>query len=228
MIPIKKLEEKSKVIRDLIVEVAYKNQSSHVGSCLSCVEILVYLYYYKMKPEDIFILSKGHAALALYAVLHEKGLITKDELYNYPEKLGGHVPYIPEKGLYAATGSLGHGCNIALGYAIANSDINVYCLVGDGEAQEGSFYESKKITESQSNNLYFIIDHNGLSGFQITHEVDVYRDGHDFDCIKSNTGSDINVLMTIKGKGLGRFEDKLDSHYWSITKEDYEEYKQNK
>lgn len=223
------LQEKADDIRDIVVDVAYQNGSSHVGSCLSCIEILVYLYYYKMRQDDIFILSKGHAALALYAILFDIGLITMEELYDYPHRLGGHVPYKPKKGLMAATGSLGHGIGMAIGYAIANPQKRVYCLCGDGEAQEGSFYETINVVYNLGlSNIHIMIDQNGWAGFQAVDTVcgETVPDGHDMANLDKylSKGAVIMSVRTAKGKGIPRMEDTLESHYLNISKEDYDRY----
>ena len=217
------LGKKAKQIRDLIIDVAWKNQSHHVGSNLSCVEILTYLKYSLMEPGDLFILSKGHAALAWYAILHDTGVITKDELYDYQKVFGEHMPYLPERDMPFATGSLGHGVAAAVGFALANPKRKVYVLCGDGETEEGSFYEALGLKrELDLTNMTVIVDNNGFQGFKESPRRTVSYDGHSFPAIESAFESNPEVIWfdTIKGKGVSEFENKLGSHYWTITKED--------
>lgn len=230
---LEKLEElinKASEIRSKIIDIAYRHQSGHVGSCLSCVEIMTYLYYHKMKDGDIFILSKGHAALTQYCILNDLGLISNQEIQDYPTKLGIHPELDRKRGIYASTGSLGHGLGIAMGYALANPDINVYVLCGDGETNEGSFHEVLQLKQELNiENLVIIVDCNGLKGFGPNVWPDSKYDGHSFHdidiAIAGGRTEPMTPLRTTKGRGLGRFENELGSHYFHITKEDYDEYK---
>lgn len=152
--------------------------SGHLGSSFSCVDILVYLYFHLMKvnpaePDwmgrDRFVLSKGHACPSLYAVLARKGYFEREELWNY-RKLGsllqGHPLYINTLGIDAPSGSLGMGAGISCGMAMAlkslSLDSKVFCLMGDGELQEGSCWEAfMTASHWKLDNLFFVIDRNG-------------------------------------------------------------------
>ena len=227
-----KLEDVASRIRDMVIRMAYNHQSSHVGSCLSCVEIMVYLYYYKMKKGDIFILSKGHAALTQYCILNDLGIIPAQKLWDYPKELGIHPELSKENMIFASTGSLGHGLGVGLGYAIANRDINVYVLMGDGEMDEGSVYEALGLKgQLGATNLIPIIDRNGFKGFGEIKMRTGLPDGHDFNEIDNRFSMvkeyPIIEFRTIKGKGLKRFENELGGHYWSINNDDLNEYKKD-
>ena len=148
------LEKISKDIRNDIVDMIYSAGSGHPGGSLSCVEILVALYHKVMNLNvddegnriDKFVLSKGHASSCYYAVLSSKGYIPHDDLKTfrkYDSYLEGH-PCIKINGVDVSSGSLGQGLSIANGMAISkkisDKEGNVYCLVGDGEIEEGQIW----------------------------------------------------------------------------------------
>lgn len=149
-----------------ILEIAYKNRLSHLGSYFSSVDIIDTIYTEKAK-DDIFILSSGHAALALYACLEKHEGRNAEELFR---KHGGH-PHLDEaNGLYCSTGSLGLGITIAIGRAIANRNRKVHVLVSDGECAEGSVWESlKTIHEQRIDNMVVNVNINGYAAYM---EVD--------------------------------------------------------
>jgi len=176
----KKLEKLAQKIRGRVIELLYKHQAAHLGSCMSCIEILVALYFGGvMKPKDKFLLSKGWAAAALYSILAEKGIIDWDDLYeNYYEigsKYWGLVHHtVP--GIEHSFGSAGHGLPVAVGMALAmkldKKNRKVYCLISDGECQPGTFYESILFASHHKlNNLIVLIDNNRLQAFGRTKEV---------------------------------------------------------
>ena len=212
----KGLNEITNVIRKDIVSMICKSKSGHPGGSLSAVEILTALYFDqmnvdptnpKMGDRDRFVLSKGHAAPALYSVLAEKGYFAKEELNNL-RKLGsilqGHPDMKKVPGVEMSTGSLGQGFSVACGMAMAakmdNAPWNVYALLGDGEVQEGIIWEAAmSAAHYKLDNMIAFLDYNGL---QIDGEVesvmsinpieDKFRnfgwnvitiDGHDFDQI---------------------------------------------
>jgi len=224
------LEKKAKNIRNRIIKEAYKHQVAHVGSCLSCVEILTVLFFEIMKPEDKFILSPGHKALALYATLVEKGVLKDIDL----EKLGGHPKRNPAIGIEVSTGSLGHGLPIACGMALAGK--KVYVLLSDGDLEEGSTWEAIKFAGDRELSLTAIIDANGWSAYKrvidtplasclgLGWNIRIIGDGHSLGQLKEVLSrrmiKPVMILTnTIKGKGLPEIEDKLESHYMKVTKE---------
>jgi len=175
------LEEKSRQIRIDILKAIHKAGKGHIGGAFSIVEILVSLYYGNVlkfdskKPKwecrDRFILSKGHAAVALYAVLADLGYFPREELdyLNQGRLLGEHPdPRIP--GIEVVSGSLGHGLSVGSGMALADKmDKNsrkTFVLMGDGECYEGSVWEAAMFaSHHELSNLIGIVDRNGL----ITH-----------------------------------------------------------
>ena len=151
----------------------------HIGSELSCLDILVALYFGDVLKEGYkFILSKGHAAPALYAVLHKKGIIS-DEIYGSHGKNGtllAEHPTFDLPGIDAATGSLGHGLPIAVGMALAfkldKKDSKVFALLSDGETEEGSTLEAmNSAARFKLDNLVAIIDSNRWQAYDRTAEI---------------------------------------------------------
>lgn len=154
-------------------------QAGHVGSSLSCAELLVLLKYAWMREDDTFILSKGHAVAALYALLVEADLMPADQLETFYGD-GTHLPALPPvnaiKEIPFATGSLGHGLSLcagmALGARLNGSDRRFFCLTSDGELDEGSTWEAALfIAHRKLTNLVWIIDRNRLQGIGGTEEV---------------------------------------------------------
>ena len=212
----KGLNEITNVIRKDIVSMICKSKSGHPGGSLSVVEILTALYFDqmnidptnpKMEDRDRFVLSKGHAAPALYATLAQRGYFAKDELNNLRQlgsMLQGHPDMKKVPGVEMSTGSLGQGFSVACGMAMAakldNAPWNVYALLGDGEVQEGIIWEAAmSAAHYKLDNMIAFLDYNGL---QIDGEVEsvmninpiedkfktfgwnvITIDGHDFDQI---------------------------------------------
>ena len=148
-------------LKKRILDISYKRNLAHLGSCLSSLEIIKEIYD-KKKEDDIFVLSCGHTGLALYSVLEEKYEgVDADELF---EKCGVHPNRIVDKKIHCSTGSLGLGITAAVGFAISNKKRDVYVLLSDGEAAEGSVWESLKfIYENNLNNIHIYVNINGYS-----------------------------------------------------------------
>lgn len=171
-------------IRRAILEQSKRANVGHIGSCLCVVEILAALYSDSLKGDpddhnrDRFILSKGHAALALYTVLRLRGDITEDELDTFCGD-GSFFGVHPERavpGIDFSTGSLGHGLSIAAGAALGArmqcSPRRVFCLISDAECNEGSVWEAAMFAAHHKlHNLRVIIDANGQQAFGLTREV---------------------------------------------------------
>ncbi len=171
------LEKIANNIRQSIIQMVYDASSGHPGGSLSAVEILSYLYFKEMnisdpndENRDRFILSKGHAAPVLYAVLAEKGFIEKDSLKTLRKinsKLQGHPDMKKVAGVEASTGSLGQGLSIAngmaYGFRMDNRPSRVFVLLGDGEVQEGMIWEAAMFAgHNKLSNVTAVLDHNGL------------------------------------------------------------------
>ena len=176
-------------LRKKIIEISYQAKAHHIGSELSCIDILVALYFNIMninaktpndKNRDFFILSKGHAALALYVTLMKKGFFSenylKKEFLSDGGALGGHPDKNTQLGIEVSSGSLGHGLSIGAGIALANkkdsSPGKVFVLLGDGECNEGMVWEALLFaSHHRLNNLMAIIDYNKLQGFGSTKDI---------------------------------------------------------
>jgi transketolase len=211
--------------------------SGHPGGSLSCVEILVALYFKVMAEDDVFILSKGHAAPALYSVLSQKGIIPRKDLHTL-RKLGGLQGHpVKGPGITVSTGSLGQGLSIACGIALARKldkkEGTVYVLLGDGECQEGMVWEAAMYASHMKlDNLVAIVDYNG---WQIDGKTKMLKpfgekwDGfgwicwnHLDDCIRLHGIGKPNVILwkTTKGAGVKKMEGNNDYHGKVLTKEE--------
>jgi len=154
-------------LKKRIIEIAHKHKLGHLGSYLSSIEIVDEIYS-KMDKDDIFILSSGHASLAMYVCIEKYFGIDAEMLFL---KHGGHPHRDEENKIYCSTGSLGLGLPIALGRALANPNRKVWVLISDGEAAEGSIWESlKTIYELGIDNIEVFVNINGLCAYK---EVDI-------------------------------------------------------
>ncbi len=225
------LKDKPQQLRKTVLEMCIKAGTGHVTSSFSCVEIMVSLFYGVMKPEDVFILSKGQASPLYYAILADKGMIDEKELWKFATKegaLGVHLDHNIH-GVVVTSGSLGHGLGIGAGIALSRKmdkkPGTVYVLLGDAECYEGSVWEAAMFAvEHELNNLVVFIDHNGWGvltkppqrlrdmwdGFGWDVKV---VDGHNYDpdFLYLNTPTVI-IARTIKGKGIPFMEDKYEWH----------------
>ena len=231
-----------KNIRTNILKLTYKAKSSHIGSCLSIVEILAVLYGKILKKKDRFILSKGHAALALYCTLFENKFISLKILNSFGSNktiLMNHVSH-KVKGVEFSTGSLGHGLPVAVGKALKfkiNKENNkVFVLISDGELNEGTTWESLLFASHHKlENLTIIIDYNKIQSMDFINKIinieplksklqsfgcNVHQvNGHDTSLInrilvkKNKNKPKIIIAHTIKGKGISFMENNNLWHY---------------
>ena len=149
-------------LKKRILEIAYKNKLSHLGSYFSALAIIDEIFSKKNK-EDIFILSSGHAALALYVVLEKYHGHNAAELF---KKHGGHPHRDEEHNIHCSTGSLGLGITVAVGRALADKNKKVYVLISDGESAEGSVWESLRfIKEANVENIEVYVNINGYAAY---------------------------------------------------------------
>jgi transketolase len=219
------LSERGKQIRRDTIELSLANGGYHYGGSFSCVEILIALYDEAMQNSDDFILSKGHGCWPWYVLLREKGL---------DPKLEGHPSRDPHNGMLCSTGSLGHGLPTAIGIALARKQTGehgtVFVLMGDGECQEGTTWESMLIAGHWGlDNLVVIVDWNGIQGSGFVKEIlpisglgtvaevlgwhVVPVDGHEIEKIvhefKNNRPEEMPKMIlaaTVKGKGVSFME----------------------
>jgi transketolase len=234
--------ETAKQIRIRILQLSNRAKSSHVGSCLSIVEILVVLYKNFINKKNIFVLSKGHACLAYYCVLQKFGHFSNKTLNSYGKNntiLLSHVSHkVP--GVEFSTGSLGHGLPYAIGRALAEkinkTNNKIFVLISDGELNEGTTWESLLFaTFHKLDNLIIIIDYNKIQSLDFTKNVlkleplgkkfqsfgcNVKKiNGHNFIqiyksfLVRKNKKPTVIIANTIKGKGVHFMENSISWHY---------------
>jgi len=169
----------SGALRLKILGLYHKANAGHIGCSLSCIDLMISVLFLNKTTDDTFILSKGHAAAALYACLNELGEITDDELatfYQDGTTLPAHPAPRQYKGIPFATGSLGHGLPIATGIAhaakVSEDGSYSFALLSDGETNEGTTWEAAHYAiQNQLDNLIMLVDKNGLQGFDFTDKV---------------------------------------------------------
>ena len=198
------LEERVFSMKKRFLAMYKKAHAGHIGSSLSCAEILVFLKFAWMRDDDTFILSKGQAAAALYSLLAEANVLTPsqiDSFYEEGTRFPAHPPFDVLNKIPFATGSLGHGLSLcagmALGAMLHGHDRRFFCLTSDGELNEGSVWEAALfIAHRKLTNVVWLVDRNGIQGIGRTEEVMalepldaklrafgfhvVAADGHDF------------------------------------------------
>jgi transketolase len=258
------LKEKANHIRDEVIEVAVRNKAGHIAPSLSSVDILVALYYYGMtyksenplwEERDRLVFSKSHGCYSLYAILSDLGVIPKEEWQNFysgKSHLSGCVERMPEYGLEAGCGSLGHGLPIATGIAFAGKvqkkSYFTFCIMGDGELQEGSIWEALQFAvKHELSHLIIIIDSNNLQAMDfITNILDrekgeatrrltgfglqpILYSGHNVVALASGIAEakvslsnkpKVIIAETIKGYGLKCMENMPSFHFRIPTKEE--------
>ncbi len=254
----------AKRIRKSIIDMTYNTgkTGAHLGGSLSMVELLTGLYMGPLKYDnnnpgwesrDRVILSKGHAALALYPTLAEAGIINQDELRSFKQdgsRLGGHPSLNGLPGIEFASGSLGQGLSLGVGTCLAlkrkkNEESRVFVFLGDGECDEGSVWEAAACSSHYNlNNLVAVVDMNAIQYDGFTTDVlnmtpfeekwkafgwDVLSiDGHNMEEILAAYSFCGNIPLAIiahtkKGKGISFMEDNWRYHNASISKEQYEQ-----
>lgn len=259
------LRQLSKEVRKEIMTMIYNAGSGHPGGSLSCVEILTSLFFNSMSHDpsnpsdpnrDRFVLSKGHAAPAYYTVLAKSGYLHLDELNTlrkFESRLQGH----PDKSKFplmeTTSGSLGQGLSIAAGIAFGlrldKKDSKVYCLLGDGELDEGQVWESlATIKKYNLSNLIAIIDNNKAQLDGMTSQIKdlgniaekfasfghtvIEVDGHDIQKLNetfanarilSDSGKNVIIIAhTIKGKGVSFMENNVAWHGKAPNAQEYD------
>lgn len=261
---IEELKEISKKVRISIIEQVYNAKSGHPGGSLSCADILTVLYFNQMninekEPKaplrDRFVLSKGHCAPALYGTLAERGFFEKEKLKEFRKidgNLQGHPDMNKVPGVDISTGSLGQGLSVANGMALSsklNHDgYRVYCLLGDGEIEEGQVWEAAMTASKYHlDNLCAIVDYNGL---QIDGKVEEVKgldnlegkfksfgfstivvDGNNmeqlidaFETAKLTKEKPTMIIAkTIKGKGVSFMEGKAEWHGKAPNEEEFKQ-----
>lgn len=241
-----------KKIRLDILEMVYRAREGHIPSAFSVAELL-YVIYANMQKNDVFFLSKGHASAALYAVLAHFNYIDRKELdtfCQYDSHLGGH-PQRDGKYIMNSSGSLGHGFPTAAGYALAKKikkePGRVFCIVGDGETNEGTIWETAMYAEQlQLSNLVCVIDKNNSQSrakvsINIKEKFESFGwdaqevDGHKLEEIadalfrdkaKSARKPLCIVANTVKGKGIQEMEGDFSWHHRAPTESEFAAFKE--
>jgi transketolase len=204
-------------LKKRIVDLSYKHRLSHLGSCLSSVDIIDEIYSIK-KSHEKFVLSSGHAGLALYCVIEKYEKIDAEKIYLHH---GVHPDRCEKCHLFCSTGSLGQGLPIALGMAIADKTQNVYCLISDGECAEGSIWESFNIIEKfKIDNLIIYINLNGFSAYQTI----------DIDHLEKSIEAHLPIMkknIKFVRTSLAEFsflKSDISAHYHIISDDEYMEW----
>lgn len=227
---VSELNKRSKEIRKKTIDLASQNGGYHFGGSFSAVEILLALYDSVLKDEDKFILSKGHACFPWYVILREKG---------YNPQLSGHPSIDEQNDVCCTTGSLGHGLPLGIGMAMAKKFKKeaglVYVLMGDGECQEGTTWESLLTAPHHKlDNLIAIVDNNRIQGSDFVENILPIKglekvaeilgwfvceiDGHSYSEILGALAETVTgkpkliIAHTIKGRGVSYMENKPEWH----------------
>lgn len=247
----KDLEKKSNLARQKILKITTEVDSGHLGGSLSCIDILIALYFkvLRHRPDnpdwekrDRFILSKGHAAPALYVALAMSGYFKEDELYTLRKinsRLQGHPDCKKLPGIEISTGSLGQGFSAAVGMAIGyrydnKKNSQIFCLLGDGECDEGQVWEASMFASSYNlENITAIVDRNFYQidgktedvlkleplaqkwksfGWEVV-EIDGHNMAEIVDSLEKSRGKRMAIIAhTIKGKGVSFLENNNQYH----------------
>jgi len=260
---ITRLKQEALALRRLVLKTLHKSQAGHPGGSLSAVEMLVALYFHTMRIDpsrpdwedrDRLILSKGHAAPIYYATLARRGYFPESELATLDildSRLQGHPDMRKTRGVDMSSGSLGQGLSVAVGLALggrmAGKDYRVFCLLGDGECQEGQVWEAvMSAAKFRLDNLTAIVDWNGLQltgtipdtmpmpnlaenwrsfGWQV-----VEVDGHSVEDVITVLESPrqagkprVILAHTVKGKGVSFMENKVEWHAKAVSAAELEQ-----
>ena len=262
------LEKQAHELRKLCLDTTFWAGSAHIGGGMSVMDMLAILYYKYMKYDvanpqwedrDRFILSKGHSGVALASLVCHVGFDDKEKLKTFNlsnSTMGIHLDSNKVKGVDASTGSLGHGLSIALGTALAakvlGKDYKTFCILGDGECDEGSNWEAAmSAAHFKADNLISFVDRNQCMIDGPTEEVmalepfaDKWRsfgfivkevDGHNFseladaiDFALENKGAPVMIIAnTVKGAGVDYMEGDYKWHYGALNDEKYEQAKES-
>lgn len=234
-----------------LLKMHFESHVGHIGGNLSCLDLLLCLHHYILRPDDIFLLSKGHSVGALYITLWTVGRLAESDLLEFHcdgTRLSGHPPVQGIPDILFATGSLGHGlglsAGLALGKRLTGAPGRVFCLMSDGEWNEGSCWESLIfLRQRELGNLTILVDMNGLQGFGTTREVADLEpfadklqsfgirvreiDGHDPRAIRDILSANDAVCPTAivartrKGCGISFMENQLEWHYLPLSRDQY-------
>jgi transketolase len=237
--------------RRRILDVSQKVSALHIAPAFSCLEMTDVIYHALKRPEDAFVMSKGHGCVSQYVILEDLGVMPSAEIERYctPQGVLGAHPDIGTPGIEASTGSLGHGLGIGVGMAYAEmlkgQGLQVYVVLSDGELQEGSTWEAAQMAANHKlDNLLLFVDLNDFGGLEriSEHHPAVFPvlekwlafgweaaevNGHDaaalHAAVAARKGGKPFVLIgkTVKGRGVSYMEHVPIWHYRSPNKDEY-------
>ena len=249
--------QRCRTYRKRILDISQHVTALHVAPAFSCTEITDLIYHGLLRrnadgsDRDVFLMSKGHGCIIQYVILEERGILTRNDIDRYckPDgRLGAHPDY-ETPGIAASTGSLGHGLGMATGQAYAEklkkSDVMIYCVLSDGEFQEGSTWEAMMMAANlKTDNLIAFMDSNDFGGLErmsdghkafypLLEKAEAFGwetvevDGHDeeamFAAVVNRKGGRpfMAICSTVKGKGVSYMENVPIWHYRSPNKDEY-------
>lgn len=204
----------NKDLKRRIIDISYRHKLSHLGSCLTAVDIIDEIYKAK-KEDEKFVLSSGHAGLALYCVIEKYEGVDAEKIFLHH---GVHPDRCNQCHIDCSTGSLGQGINVALGFALANRNRNVYALVSDGEVAEGSFWEALRIKHDlYVNNLKIYVNWNGWGAYGRSSDwawEHLLFENNDVEIRETN----VDDFPFLEGQ---------EAHYYTMNETDYKEAMEN-
>lgn len=230
---IKNLTKEQKQLRKRILDISFMRSFSHLGSCFTAID-MIYMVYKMKRPKDSFVLSNGHAAVALYAVLEKfkkiKDMKITNDLHVHPDRN-------KDLDIYVSSGSLGQGFPISLGMALANPKRTVYCMISDGESTEGSIWEGLHAAHVNNiANVILLVNANGWGAYsKISQKYLVQKligfgvsvlevDGHNIKEIQRAVNKKVKGMKVIFGytnSNQFSFLRDQDAHYRVMTEEEY-------
>lgn len=238
--------------RRRILDVSQRVTALHIAPAFSCLEMTDVIYHALKRPDDAFVMSKGHGCVSQYVILEDLGIMPSEEIERYctPQGVLGAHPDLGTPGIEASTGSLGHGLGIGVGMAYAEmlkgAGLQVYVVLSDGELQEGSTWEAAQMAANHRlDNLLLFVDLNDFGGLERISEhhpavfpvAEKFRafgweavevNGHDAAAMHAATaarkgGKPFAVIgRTVKGRGVSYMEHVPIWHYRSPNKDEYE------
>ena len=209
------LNTKALAIKKQILQSSFDAHACHIGSALSCVDIMVNLFYKELKEDDVFLFSKASGVATYYTILSDLGYFPKEKiaeyLHDYP------LPHKSVPQIIHSCGSLGHGLPVATGIAYANRNKRVFVLISDGEVQEGTTWESALFARQHNlTNLHVIVDYNHMQACDATEKILDLETAMTF--LKA-TFPNIDIVETTKGQGVDFMENEPSWHYKNLTQE---------
>ena len=207
------LKEKARQIRKDIINASYEAKACHIGSALSCVDLMVQLHYSLLSEGDVFLFGKASGVATYYAILADKGVFPKEKitefLKNYP------LPSTEVPGVLHSFGSVGHALSVACGIALGDRKTEVHVLLSDGDLHEGSTYEAALFARQHKlNNLHVYVDDNKLVACGKTEDILSLTTAYEFF---QKTIPNFYRIETVKGQGVDFMEGSVDWHYRNLS-----------